>query len=162
MRHHNHGPAFFCQRLHHLEHVPDQLGIQGRGRLIKQHDLRLHGQGPGNGHPLLLPTRQVRRIFALCLLVQANLAQILDCPVTRIGFRQAKHMHRRLHDIFQRSHVAPQIKVLEHHGQSGTHPFQLLVIGRLQLTVLALYQANFFTTDTDFAQMRFFQAVNAA
>ncbi len=33
-------------------------GIQGRQRFIKQHPLGIADQGPGQGHPLLLPAAQ--------------------------------------------------------------------------------------------------------
>ena len=40
--------------LHHLQHLTDQLGVQGRGRLVEEHELGVHRQGPGDRHPLLL------------------------------------------------------------------------------------------------------------
>ena len=44
------------------EHLADQFGIQGRGRLVEQHDLRFHRQGSGDGDPLLLAAGQLARI----------------------------------------------------------------------------------------------------
>ena len=51
---HYHGHAFFGQGFHNIQHFSDHFRVQSRGRLIEQHDFRIHGQGPGNGHPLLL------------------------------------------------------------------------------------------------------------
>jgi len=54
---HYHGHAFLCQGLHNIQHFSDHFRVQGRGRLIEQHDFGIHGQRPGDGHPLLLATR---------------------------------------------------------------------------------------------------------
>src|SRR5260370_40673947 len=57
VRDHDHRHAFLGKPLHYIEHFADRLWIERRGRLIEQHDLWLHGQCPGDGHPLLLATR---------------------------------------------------------------------------------------------------------
>ncbi len=51
-----------------LEHLAHDLGVERRGRLVKQHDLRIHAQGTSDGHTLLLTTGQathggVRELF---------------------------------------------------------------------------------------------------
>ena len=46
---------------HDVQHLPDHLRVQRRGRLVEQHQLRVHGERSRDRHPLLLPTRQVRR-----------------------------------------------------------------------------------------------------
>ncbi len=40
--------------LQHGQHLPAGVGVQGAGGLIRQDHRRVPGQGPGNGHPLLL------------------------------------------------------------------------------------------------------------
>ena len=57
-----HGHAFIGQFFHGLQNLADKLGIKRRCGLVKQHDFRLHGQRPGNGHALLLSTGQLRGI----------------------------------------------------------------------------------------------------
>ena len=42
------------QVLHDGEHLADHFGVQGRGRLVEEQHLRVHGQGAGDGHALLL------------------------------------------------------------------------------------------------------------
>ena len=49
-----HGHARGCQLTHGVQHLLDHLRIERRGRFIEQHDLRLHGERAGDGHPLLL------------------------------------------------------------------------------------------------------------
>ena len=49
----------------HLAHRPAgghaQAGVQGGERLVQQHQLRLAGEGAGQGHPLLLPAGELVR-----------------------------------------------------------------------------------------------------
>ena len=54
MRDHHHRHAFFGQVQHDIQHFFDHLRVQGAGGFIEKHDLGIHGQGAGNGHPLLL------------------------------------------------------------------------------------------------------------
>ena len=50
----HHGHALLGQLDHHVEHLVDHLGVEGRGGLVKQHQLGLHAKGAGDGDPLLL------------------------------------------------------------------------------------------------------------
>ena len=49
-----HGHAGGGQLAHGVEHFLDHLRVERRGRLVEQHDLRLHGERAGDGDPLLL------------------------------------------------------------------------------------------------------------
>ena len=51
---HHHSHALLGQLLHDLQHLAHHLRVQGGGGLVKAEDLRVHGPGPGAGHPLLL------------------------------------------------------------------------------------------------------------
>src|SRR5262245_56184077 len=51
--HDQHCPAFLGQLADDAQYLADQFGVKRRGRLVEQHDLRLHGQGAGDGRPLL-------------------------------------------------------------------------------------------------------------
>jgi len=62
MGHDDHRHAGFRQLPHHVEHLPDELSVQGRGGLVEQHQLRLHRQRPGDRHPLLLAAGELVRI----------------------------------------------------------------------------------------------------
>ena len=59
VRHHDHGHTFFGQRLHHAQHFADHFWVECRGRLVEQHDARLHGQRWGNRLALLLAAREL-------------------------------------------------------------------------------------------------------
>jgi hypothetical protein len=48
---------------HHVEHLVDHLGVEGRGGLVEEHDLGVHGQRPGDRHALLLAAGELRRVL---------------------------------------------------------------------------------------------------
>ena len=51
-----------CGQLDHdVEHLLDHLRIKRRGRLVEQHDLRLHAQRAGDGDALLLAAGELAR-----------------------------------------------------------------------------------------------------
>ena len=54
MRNHKHSHAFDGETHHGFQDFTNKLGIQSTGRFIKQYYLRLHGEGSGDSHPLLL------------------------------------------------------------------------------------------------------------
>ncbi len=61
VRHAEHRHAVRRKATHDIEHFADHLRIQRSGRLVEQHNTRLHGKGAGNGDALLLPTRKLIR-----------------------------------------------------------------------------------------------------
>ena len=63
MRDDQHRHAVAREIAHDVEHLPDHLRVQRRGRLVEQHQLRVHGERPRDRHPLLLPARQVGRVL---------------------------------------------------------------------------------------------------
>ena len=52
----------FGERAHHVEHLADELGVERGGRLVEEHELRVHRQGARDRHALLLPARELGRI----------------------------------------------------------------------------------------------------
>src|SRR5258708_4698006 len=57
--HHHHRHAAAGKLLHDREHLADQFGIERAGRLVEQHQHRLHGERTRNGYPLLLAARKL-------------------------------------------------------------------------------------------------------
>ena len=45
---------------HHVQHLADELGVERGGRLVEQHELRVHRQRPGDGDALLLAAGELR------------------------------------------------------------------------------------------------------
>lgn len=60
----DHGHAGVRQLLHNVEHLADHLGVERGGRLIEQHDLRLHHERAHDGHALLLAAGELDGIGA--------------------------------------------------------------------------------------------------
>jgi hypothetical protein len=54
-----HGHAALLQLGDHVEHLPHQLGVEGRGDLVEQHQLGPHRQGAHDRHPLLLTAAEL-------------------------------------------------------------------------------------------------------
>ena len=50
------------QPAHDVEHLADQLGVERRGRLVEEHQLRVHRQRPGDRHALLLAAGELVRV----------------------------------------------------------------------------------------------------
>ena len=63
MRHDDHGGLVLGQIAQDPQHLARQFGVEGRGRLVKAEDVRLQGQGAGNGHALLLPAGKLVRVM---------------------------------------------------------------------------------------------------
>jgi ABC-type glutathione transport system ATPase component len=55
----DHGHAVLREGGHGVEHLLDHLGIEGRGRLVEQHDARAHAERAGDGDALLLAAREL-------------------------------------------------------------------------------------------------------
>ena len=59
----DHRHARRCKLAHDGEDLADQLWVERRGRLVEEHELGLHRQGPRDGHALLLlATGELRRV----------------------------------------------------------------------------------------------------
>ena len=59
-----HGHAVGLQLSHELEHVADQLRVEGARDLVQQEEPRPHGEGPQDGDPLLLASGETIRVLA--------------------------------------------------------------------------------------------------
>ena len=59
MGHHNHSHAAAGKVTHNGKDVAHELGVQRTRGLVKQHHVRVHGQGAGDGDALLLTTRKL-------------------------------------------------------------------------------------------------------
>ena len=103
-----------------------QLRIEGGCRLVEQHHLRVHRQGAGDRHPLLLAAGEAHRV-GVALVGEPDLVEQLLCSRDRRVLRRAANLDRRFDDVLEHGHVRPEIEVLKHHADVGTH----LARGRL-------------------------------
>ncbi len=115
MGHAEHGHAVFGQADHGVQHFLDHLGVEGRGGLVKQHDLGGHAQRTGNGHALLLAARQLAGVL-VGLVRNAHPRQVVHCALLRLGLAQAARAHRRQHAVLHNRQMREQVELLEHHA----------------------------------------------
>jgi len=120
----HHGHPFLGQRLHHRQYLAHHLGIERRGRLVEQHDLRLHRQRPGDGHPLLLTARQL--VWPGVALVEyAHLGEQRVGAIARLPAGQTAHLRRRQREVLQHRPVGKQVEALEDHADLGAQRIQV-------------------------------------
>ena len=55
----DHRHALRGEVLHDLEHLADELRVERAGGLVEEHQHRVHGHGPRDGHALLLAAREL-------------------------------------------------------------------------------------------------------
>ena len=122
MGHDDHGHLLLRQFPDDLQDFPRQLRIQRGSRLVKEQDLRVHCQCPGNGNTLLLSAGQLVGI-GVCLVRQAHLFQQGQGFLPYFLFLPFLHQHRRFHHVFQHRVVREQVEVLEYQTK---HPPDLL------------------------------------
>jgi hypothetical protein len=92
----------------------DHLGIERGGRLVEEHHLGVHGEGPGDGHALLLPTRELLGMD-VGFLGKADPGQ--QYPTGRFGFHGGDALHHAggEGDVLQRREMREEVEGLEHH-----------------------------------------------
>ena len=115
MRDDHHGHPFRRERLHHVQHLADDLGVQGRGRLVKEHDLGLHAQCPCNGDTLLLSAGQARCI-GVDKVLEPYRRQMAYGRLLRLRPRDPADRHGRQGTVIQDISVVEEIEALEHHA----------------------------------------------
>src|SRR5690606_29611072 len=150
VRDHDHRHAAQRQFLHHVEHFLDHLRVKCRGRLVEEHDLRLHRQRPRDSHPLLLPARQLAGIL-VALLRDADALQQLACLGFGSVLLPVTHFHRREHDVLQHREMREKVELLEHHADLAANGGDV-----------AYVVAQFDTIDDDLAFLMFLKPVDAA
>ena len=123
---HHHGHALLGEVGHDLEHLVDHLRIQRGGRLVEKHDLRLHGQGAGDGHALLLAAGEIGGILVR-LVGNAHALEQDARDLLRLGGRQPLHLGRRQRDVLQHRHVREEVEGLEDHAHLGAEPREVHV-----------------------------------
>ena len=124
---HGHAPAA-AERKDSVHHLAPPLGVEHGGRLIKNDDLRLHGDDARDGHALLLSAgEQVRGVLAV--LIHADKAQrgvhaLADLLRFHAQvFRGEGHivLHHVCHDLV--------VRVLEDHTDATAHIEDARLVG---------------------------------
>ena len=150
MADHHHGHAIEREANDGVEHLLDHLRIERGGRLVEQHDLWLHAQGPRDGDPLLLAARELSWIFVR-LLRDAHPLQIV--PGNLVGFlsRQLADPDGRKRAVLEHRQMGKQVELLKHHADFAADLIDLLEVLR-----------QFHAVDDDPAALPVLDAVDAS
>ena len=123
---HQHGHALVGQRAHDGQHFAGEFGVQRRGGLVKIDHGGVGGDGPGDGHPLLLPARKLAGV-GVPPVQQAHFGKGLLPQGHGPGAGHFAAHDQPLGHVLQGGLVAEQVVVLEHEGglfaQPGHLPF---------------------------------------
>ena len=115
---HHHGHALVGQLLHNLQHLAHHFRVQGRGGLVKEHHVRVHGQGPSNGNALLLAAGKLLGV-GVGLVRQAHPLQQLQGLFVGLGLGHQLQFGGGQGDVLLYGHVGEQVELLEHHAHAG-------------------------------------------
>ena len=119
---HRHSHTLGGQVFHHFQNFAHHLWVQGRGRFVKEHHVRLHTQGPNDGHPLLLTAGKLSGV-SLGSILQTHLGQQLHGHFLGFSWVHALDLDRGQRHVFHNALVRKEIEMLEHH----THFLAMLV-----------------------------------
>ena len=100
----------------HPQHLPGELRVQGGGGLVKAEDVRLQGQGPGDGHPLLLSAGELAGVIADAV-GQAHLLNELPGSLLQLLHRCLFQQLGGQHHVFQHGILGEQVEGLEHQAK---------------------------------------------
>src|SRR5262249_32295657 len=115
-----HGHSFLSEVHHGFQHLLHHLRIECGSRLVKEHDLWLHTQSPGDSDSLLLAAGELRWIF-IRLVLDAQLPQQTDRALLRFRTGEAANLYRRQHTVFNDGEVGKEIEALKHHTNFTAH-----------------------------------------
>ncbi len=120
---HNGQPQLAVDLRQQLQDRRRGFRVQGAGGLIRQQVTRPGGQGPGDAHPLLLATGQLRRI-GLGLVAKTHQFQQFQNPRAALAFAQAGNFQRHRDVVLNRARMQ-QVEALEDHADALALPAQL-------------------------------------
>src|SRR4029450_4593014 len=124
---HDHGHAGGGQVAHDVQDLVDHLRVQGRGGLVEQQQLGVHGQGAGDRHPLLLAARQLGRQL-VGLVLDPDPGQQLAGPALGLLPGLAPDPGRAQGDVVENAPGGEQVDLLEDHADVRAQPGQLAAL----------------------------------
>jgi hypothetical protein len=146
----DHRHPLFGELDHGVEHLLDHLGVERRGRLVEQHDPRLHAQRAGDRHALLLTARELAGILQR-LLGDLDLLEEMHRRFLGLLLGDLAHPDRGERAVLEDRQMREQVEVLEHHPDLGAHLVDVLQV-----------RGQFGAVDDDLAGLVFLQPVDAA
>ena len=157
---HHHGHALVSKLLHNIQYLAHHFGVQRGGRLVEQHDLRLHSQRPDDGHTLLLTAGELDGIGVRTVL-QAHPVQQGQSLLLGLSLAHMLHLHGGQGHIIQNGHVGEQVEPLEHHAHLLAVHVNIQ-LHQLTLGVFHLFLSDIHAVKHDGAAGRLLQQVQAS
>ena len=148
MRHADHGDVLLRELNHNVQDFLDHLGVERRGRLVKQDDGLLGAQGASDGDALLLTTREILRVLA-GLMRHPDALERGDGDLGRLLLALLLQLDGRERQITQHRHVGIQVELLKHHGAILASHLQVILFGERR------------TVDDDLARRGLLQIIDA-
>jgi len=116
--HDDHRHAVLGELDHDIEDLVDHLGVQRAGRLVEEHDLRMHREGARDGHALLLAAGELSRELG-CLLGDADALEQRHRLLLGLRLGLAEHLDRPERHILEDRQVREEVERLEDHADLG-------------------------------------------
>ena len=106
------------QILDYLQNLTSKLRVKCRSRFIKEQNVRIHTKCPCNGYPLLLSTRELRRI-CIFLIFKTHLFKQVSCMSVNFFFISFLNPYRCICNILHYRMMWEQIEILEHQTEGS-------------------------------------------
>ena len=114
----HHGEPLGRQLPDDRKDLPHHGGVQGAGGLVEEDDLRLHGQGPGDGRPLLLAAGELVGV-AESLFRHAHGFQKAHGPLIGLLPGHLPNQGGGQHEVLDDGQVVKEVELLEHHPHAA-------------------------------------------
>ncbi len=111
----HHGVPRGVELLQHGQHLPARVGVQGAGGLVGQDHRRVPGQGPGDGHPLLLAAGELHGLV-IQFIAQSHHLQGDPRPFVPLRLGDAGVHQGHLHILLQ-GQLGQQVVLLKDEAQ---------------------------------------------
>ena len=113
MRRDDHRHAARRELAHDVEHLGDELRVEGARDLVEEHEVRLHRQRPDDRDALLLAAREPVGVVR-GLVLEAEAARAAPSPASSASARDAaEDLPRRQRDVVEDAQVREQVERLE-------------------------------------------------
>ena len=127
MGHDDHRHAPVGELAHDVEDLADELRVERGGRLVEEHELGLHRQGPRDRDPLLLTAGELPGVGG-ALVLEPDAVEQVERLGLHLGLLAPLDPDGALHDVLQRCHVREEVEPLEDHADLTALSGDLLVL----------------------------------
>ena len=113
---------------------PTISGSSAEVGYVKQHDLRIHAQGTGDGHALFLTARKPAH-GGVRKLLEPHARQMPHRDLFGLGLTHLFERDGRERAVVEHVHIVEQVEALEHHADVLAQLIDIAALGSKVLTV---------------------------